>query len=151
MKIILFHPQIPQNTGNIARSCAATNTGLVLVRPLGFSISDKQMKRAGLDYWDKVKLEVIDDLDAYLQAQSAPSFFLSSKAKKSYTEANFTLDANLLFGSETEGLPPSIWEKYPDNFYTIPMAPGPRCLNLASSAAVVLFESLRQTGFNFAQ
>ncbi len=151
MKIILFHPQIPQNTGNIARSCAATNTGLVLVRPLGFSISDKQMKRAGLDYWDKVKLEVIDDLDAYLQAQSAPSFFLSSKAKKSYADANFTLDANLIFGSETEGLPPSVWERYPDNFYAIPMAPGPRCLNLASSAAVVLFESLRQTGFNFSQ
>jgi tRNA (cytidine/uridine-2'-O-)-methyltransferase len=151
MKIILFHPQIPQNTGNIARSCAATNTGLVLVRPLGFSISDRQMKRAGLDYWDKLNVEVIDDLDAYIQAQSVPTFMLSSKAKRSYSDAKFTLDANLIFGSETEGLPPSLWEKYPENFYTIPMAPGPRCLNLASSAAVVLYEALRQTGFSFSQ
>ena len=151
MKIILFSPQIPQNTGNIARTCAATNTRLVLVRPLGFSVSDRQMKRAGLDYWDLVKLEIIDDLPAYLEKEGTPCFFLSSKAKKNYTEATFSINANLIFGSETEGLPSILWEKYPDNFYTIPMAPGPRCLNLASSAAVVLYEALRQTNFTFSQ
>lgn len=149
MKIILFSPQIPQNTGNIARTCAATNTGLVLVRPMGFSVSDRQMKRAGLDYWDQLNVEVIDDLPTYLANQDAPCFFLSSKAKKSYTKASFPSNANLIFGSETEGLPQILWEQYPDNFYTIPMAPGPRCLNLASSAAVVLYEALRQTDFNF--
>ena len=149
MKIILFSPQIPQNTGNIARTCAATNTGLVLVRPLGFSVSDRQMKRAGLDYWDQVNVEVIDDLPSYLANQDAPSFFFSSKAEKSYAQAHFPLQANLIFGSETEGLPKVLWDLYPKNFYTIPMAPGPRCLNLASSAAVVLYEALRQTNFSF--
>lgn len=148
MKIILFHPQIPQNTGNIARTCAATNTQLVLVRPLGFSISDRQMKRAGLDYWDQVQVEAIDDLPAYLEKENKPCFFLSSKAKKSYAAATYPQDAILIFGSETEGLPPVLWEKYPENFYTIPMAPGPRCLNLASSVAVVLYEALRQTSFS---
>jgi tRNA (cytidine/uridine-2'-O-)-methyltransferase len=149
MKIILFSPQIPQNTGNIARTCAATNTKLVLVRPLGFSVSDRQMKRAGLDYWDQVNLEVIDDLPGYLEKQGMPCFFFSSKAKKNYTQAQFPRNATLIFGSETEGLPQILWEQYPDSFYTIPMAPGPRCLNLASSAAVVLYEALRQTEFNF--
>lgn len=147
MKIVLFQPQIPQNTGNIARTCAATNTGLVLVRPLGFSISDRQMKRAGLDYWDSVNVEAIDDLAHYLQDKKP--FFFSSKAKKRYTEAAFTQESLLVFGSETEGLPTWLWEKYPDQFYNIPMVGGQRCLNLASSAAIVLYEGLRQTGFTF--
>jgi tRNA (cytidine/uridine-2'-O-)-methyltransferase len=149
MKIILFQPQIPQNTGNVARTCAATQTGLILVRPLGFSLSNRQMKRAGLDYWDTVAVETIDSLEAFLTTNSDPVFFFSSKANCSYTSANYSSNALLVFGSETSGLPDFFWERYPDRFYTIPMAPGQRCLNLASSAAIVLYEALRQTNFTF--
>jgi len=149
MKIVLFQPQIPQNTGNIARSCAATGTGLVLVRPLQFSLSNRYMKRAGLDYWDSVSLELIDDLPAFLEATETPFFFFSSKAPRLYTEASYTANSLLIFGSETEGLPETFWNRYPDCFYRIPMAREQRCLNLASSAAIGLYEALRQTGFIF--
>jgi tRNA (cytidine/uridine-2'-O-)-methyltransferase len=145
VKIVLFQPQIPQNTGNIARTCAATNAGLVLVRPLGFSLADRHMKRAGLDYWDRVKLEVVEEIDEVLTM--GPCFFFSSKAKRIYSTAPFPKNSILAFGSETAGLPNSLWEKYPEQFYTIPMAEGERCLNLASSAAIVLYEALRQNDF----
>jgi len=147
MKIVLYRPQIPQNTGNIARTCGAANAGLVLVGPLGFSLADRHMKRAGLDYWDRVDVQTIDDLDTWLVQEKKPFFFFSSKANRPYTEASFTTEALLILGSETEGLPEGLWEKYPDRFYTIPMAEGQRCLNLASSAAIVLYEALRQTNF----
>ncbi|HEY4254910.1 MAG TPA: tRNA (cytidine(34)-2'-O)-methyltransferase [Chlamydiales bacterium] len=146
MKIILFQPEIPQNTGNVARTCAATRTDLVLVRPLGFSLSDRQMKRAGLDYWKSVSLEVVDDVSSLLQESF---FFFSSKAKRPYTAASYTKNSVLVFGSETKGLSSEFWEKYPEHFYTIPMAEGERCLNLSSSAAIVLYEALRQTNFDF--
>ena len=149
MKIVLYSPQIPQNTGNIARTCAATKTELILVRPLGFSLSDRQMKRAGLDYWDRVPLSVIDDLDSYLKEQTSPYFFLSSKATQTYTSAKFPENSILIFGSETEGLPERYWKHCPEKFLTIPMVPDERCLNLASSAAIVLYEALRQNNFNF--
>ena len=144
MKIVLFQPQIPQNTGNIARTCAATNTPLVLVKPLGFSLSSRQMKRAGLDYWDRVQLEVVDGIEEALQG---PCFFFSSKAKRSYATAVYPKDALLVFGSETEGLPNDLWKKYPDRFYMIPMVEEQRCLNLASSVAIALYEALRQQEF----
>jgi len=144
MKIVLFQPEIPQNTGNIARTCAATNTKLVLVRPLGFSLSDRQMKRAGLDYWKDVELEVVDEF-----VGGAECFFFSSKATRLYTEAPYTKQSVLVFGSETAGLPVSLREQYPAQFYRIPMVGGQRCLNLASSAAIVLYEALRQTNFDF--
>lgn len=147
MKIVLYRPQIPQNTGNIARTCGATNAGLVLVGPLGFSLADRYMKRAGLDYWDRVDVQTIDDLDTWLIQEEKPFFFFSSKACNLYTEAPITPESLLIFGSETEGLPEYLWEKYPDRFYTIPMAEGQRCLNLASSAAIVLYEALRQNKF----
>ncbi|MDE3045120.1 MAG: tRNA (cytidine(34)-2'-O)-methyltransferase [Verrucomicrobiota bacterium] len=147
MKIVLFQPQIPQNTGNIARTCAATHTGLVLVRPLGFSLSSRHMKRAGLDYWDQVALEVIDDLPTFIEESRASIFFFSSKAKQLYTEASYPSNALLIFGSETSGLPETLWETYPGHFYRIPMVPEQRCLNLASSAAIALYEALRQTNF----
>src|SRR5690348_12782895 len=105
MKIGLFQPQIPQNTGNIVRTCAATNTSLLLVRPLGFSTASRWLKRAGLDYWDNVRIEEIDDLEGYLEKAEHPFFFFSSKAKASYTEASYEADSLLLFGSETAGLP----------------------------------------------
>ncbi len=148
MKIILFQPQIPQNTGNIVRTCAATCSGLVLVHPLGFSTKSRWLKRAGLDYWDGVTVEEIDDLEKYL-INNPSFFFLSSKSNIPYTEAPYRSDSLLIFGSETSGLPPQYAMRWPERFYTIPMAPQTRCLNLASSAAIVLYEGLRQLQFRF--
>lgn len=146
MKIVLYQPEIPQNTGNIARTCAATGTGLILVRPLGFSTQSRHMKRAGLDYWDSVEIEEIDDLESYL---SGSFYFFSSKATQIYTEAHYAPDSLLIFGSETRGLPPLFREKWPEKFYTLPMRENQRCLNLATSASIVLYEALRQHHFAF--
>ncbi len=146
MKIILYRPQIPQNTGNIARTCAAAGAGLGLVHPLGFSLQSRHLKRAGLGYWEALSVESIEDLLSYLETQSS-FFFFSSKAKAVYTEASYTKDSLLVFGAETEGLPEIFWEKWPERFFTIPMTPKTRCLNLASSVAVVLYEGLRQSGW----
>jgi tRNA (cytidine/uridine-2'-O-)-methyltransferase len=150
MKIILFQPDIPQNTGNIVRTCSVTNTKLGLVPPLGFSIASRHLKRAGLDYWNEVDIEMCEDLEGDLSIEESPFYFFSSKAKKPYTEINFTNDTILIFGSETKGLPPSYFERWPDRFYTIPMATGSRCLNLSNSVSIVLFEGLRQLEFTFA-
>lgn len=149
MKIVLFQPQIPQNTGNIARTCAATGTGLVLVKPLGFSTQSRHLKRAGLDYWDGVNVEEIDDLPLYLRSTKSPFFFFSSKATAPYSKATYSSDSLLIFGSETAGLDPVFWADWPDRFFTIPMKEGARCLNLANSAAIVLYEALRQHNFSF--
>lgn len=145
MKIILFQPQIPQNTGNVVRTCSVTGSSLVLVHPLGFSTNSRWLKRAGLDYWEGVNVEEIQDLDAYLEKTDAPIFFFSSKAARSYTEARYEPNSILIFGSETTGLPPCYFEKYEERFFTIPMIPQARCLNLATSAGIVLFEAIRQT------
>ncbi len=144
MKIILFQPQIPQNTGNVVRTCSVTGTDLILVHPLGFSTQSRHLKRAGLDYWEGVKVEEIEDLDAYLEKTTDPFFFFSSKVPTHYTKAPYTPNCLLIFGSETSGLPPHYFEKWPDRFFTIPMLPKARCLNLATSVGVVLFEALRQ-------
>lgn len=145
MKIILFQPQIPQNTGNIVRTCSATGSGLILVHPLGFSTKDRWLKRAGLDYWEGVTVEEIEDLDTYLETTPHPFYFFSSKTKKLYTEASYTSDSLLIFGSETTGLPSRYVEKWPEKFVTIPMQEGARCLNLATSAGIALYEAIRQT------
>ena len=147
MKIILFQPQIPQNTGNIVRTCSVTGTGLVLVHPLGFSTQSRHLKRAGLDYWEGVEVEEINNLDDYLQKATGPIYFFSSKATQIYTEAQYEPNALLIFGSETTGLPPQYFEKWSDCFFKIPMIPTARCLNLATSAGIVLYEALRQTHF----
>ncbi len=141
MKIVLVRPQIPQNTGNIARTCSVTDMELLLVRPLGFSTASRHLKRAGLDYWDDLRVEETDDLEPHL---SGSFFFFSSKATQCYTSAPYTEESLLIFGSEESGLPPEFFQRWPDRFYRIPMKPGARCLNLACSAAVVLYEALRQ-------
>jgi tRNA (cytidine/uridine-2'-O-)-methyltransferase len=146
MKIILFQPQIPQNTGNVVRTCSVTGTGLILVHPLGFSTNSRWLKRAGLDYWEGVDVEEILNLDTYLEQTEHSFFFFSSKANQSYTKAPYDSQSLLIFGSETTGLPPRYQEKRGDRFYTIPMIPQARCLNLATSAGIVLFEALRQVG-----
>lgn len=147
MEVILFQPQIPQNTGNIVRTCSVTGCSLTLVTPLGFSVTDKALKRAGLDYWEGVGVSMIDDLAAYLKQTSKKFYFFSSHATKSYSSISFTLDDALIFGSETAGLPAYYHETYPDLFVTIPMKKDSRCLNLANTASIVIYEAWRQNHF----
>jgi tRNA(Leu) C34 or U34 (ribose-2'-O)-methylase TrmL len=208
MKVVLFQPQIPQNTGNIVRTCAVTGNDLILVKPLGFSTSSRQLKRAGLDYWEGVKVSQIDNLETYLEnletepvaELSAPGkiddfgadasrheeaylskvddegrlaagqgfacrpkrailtgarsskagsfYFFSSHATKVYTDIDYSQDDHLIFGSETAGLPPVFWERWPEKFYTLPMKPEARCLNLSNAVSIVTFEAWRQQLFS---
>jgi tRNA (cytidine/uridine-2'-O-)-methyltransferase len=146
--IVLVEPEIPPNTGNIARLCAATGTVLHLVGKLGFSIDDKHLKRAGLDYWEYVTVRQWPDL-ATLQATAPPSrfFYLSTKATKSYLDAGFQAGDFIVFGKETKGLPEELLKENRDTAITIPMPAGAvRSLNLSTSAGIVLYEALRQTG-----
>ena len=148
MHIVLVEPEIPQNTGNIARTCAATRTTLHLVHPLGFSIDEKQVRRAGLDYWHLVTIEEhpsFDQLrDEYPDAQF---FYASTKAPRSYAEVTYPEDAFLVFGKETRGLPEELLHDNYDRCVRIPMIEGARSLNLGNSVAIVLYEALRQQGF----
>ena len=146
--IVLFAPEIPQNTGAIARTCAATGTTLHLIRPLGFDISDAAVKRAGLDYWHLVDVRVYDDLDEYFGKNGDENLWLlSTKAPRSYAEADFTPGVSLMFGRETSGLPEELMTRYRDRTVRIPMKPRARSLNLAASAAIILYDALRQQGF----
>ncbi len=146
--IVLVEPEIPQNTGNISRTCAATGAKLHLVRPLGFEITDKHLKRAGLDYWQFLDLEYHDSFAA-LEAEypGAEFFFASTKAAKAYTEVRYPEECFLVFGKETAGLPESLLAERYDRTVRIPMLPRIRSLNLSNSVAVVLYEALRQRGF----
>ena len=144
--IVLFEPEIPPNTGNIIRLCANTGARLHLVEPLGFAMDDRQLKRAGLDYWPHVSIRQWPDLDAFLQEQDERNlFFLTTKVDRPYTQAAFQPGAMLVFGKETKGLPEDILSLYSDRSFTIPMSnPHIRSLNLAMSAGIVLYEALRQ-------
>lgn len=146
MNLTLFSPEIPQNVGNIARTCAVTGAKLTLIRPLSFNLSDKHLKRAGLDYWNQVEITI---LDALKPDESLPFYFFSTKGKLPYTEITYEKEAQLIFGSETSGLPAWVHEKWPDRIYTIPMRENSRSLNLANCAAIVLYEALRQQNFEF--
>lgn len=144
MKIVLFEPQIPQNTGNVVRTCKATGADLILVGPCGFKTSDRYLKRAGLDYWEGVSVTFIDNLPLYLE--TVPRFFLfSSKGTTLYTDVSYEWDDHLIFGSETTGLPESLLLAYPNQLVTIPMQKGARCLNLANTVAIGAYELIRQT------
>ena len=148
MNIVLVYPEIPQNTGNIARTCAATGAALHLIRPLGFSLDDKYMKRAGLDYWHMLLLTVYDSLEDFFQRQpGAQLLFASTKAPRSYAEVSYGPDDFLVFGQETRGLPENLLEKVYDRCIRIPMRAEARSLNLSNSVAIVLSEALRQQGF----
>ena len=147
MNVILFQPQIPQNTGNIVRTCAVTGSKLFLVKPLGFSVSDKWLKRAGLDYWEGVEVNFIDDLKAFLENAQRRFFFYSSHATKHYTDVAYEEEDYLIFGSETAGLPRQFLELWPNLFYTIPQRKETRCLNLANAVSIVLYEAWRQQNF----
>lgn len=147
MKVVLFQPCIPQNTGNVVRTCAVTGSDLILVPPLGFSISDRWLKRSGLDYWEGVHMQLIENLEDLLDKTPHAFYFFSSKATKLYTEVRYTFHDYLIFGSETSGLPAHFQEKWPDRFVTIPMVKGVRCLNLATSVGIGVYEAWRQTNF----
>jgi tRNA (cytidine/uridine-2'-O-)-methyltransferase len=145
VKIVLVHPEIPQNTGNIARTCAIVGAGLILIRPLGFSITEKKLKRAGMDYWEGVDLEIRDDIESVLSER--PSYLFSTRGEKKYTDISYDLDVNLVFGSESGGFPPEIYDKYKDQLCTLPMREGKRSLNLSNAAAIALYEWWRQHDF----
>jgi tRNA (cytidine/uridine-2'-O-)-methyltransferase len=143
--VVLIEPEIPPNTGNVGRLCLATQSTLHLVKPLGFSLDDRQLKRAGLDYWDEVNVQLWDSFDALQRAQPAEAryFFLTTKTKCAYYEASFQQDDFLVFGRETKGLPGSLLAANIDSCISIPMH-GTRSLNLATAVAIVLFEAVRQ-------
>ena len=148
MHIVLVNPEIPQNTGNIARTCAATRTGLILIEPLGFQLSDKYMKRAGLDYFSMVDIQVLPSFDRLMERYPGANYhFASTKAPRAYTEAQYGPDDFLVFGCETRGLPESLLSRVYDRCVRIPMRPDARSLNLANSVAIVVYEALRQQGF----
>lgn len=147
-RIVLLEPEIPQNTGNIARLCASTGIELILVGRLGFSIDDKHLKRAAMDYWEHVNITHIKTLDEYFEANN--NFYaISTKGHKNYTE--ITINPNnkidILFGSEGAGFPKFVYEKYKDRLYRIPMKTGFRSLNLSSSAAIVSYHLLHKLNF----
>ena len=148
--IVLVEPEIPPNTGNIARTCAATGTHLHLVEPLGFHIDDRTVKRAGLDYWPFVNLTIHESLDTFLSTYpDAPMYFVSTKGTKSYADVTYEEGAMLVFGRETKGLPRDLLAERKDNTIRIPMVPKEelRSLNLANSVNIVIYEALRQQGF----
>ncbi len=148
MHIVLVEPEIPQNTGNIARTAAATGSVLHLVEPLGFDISDKALKRAGLDYWHLLDIRVYKNLDEFFEKNAGGNFYFSStKAKLRYDEINFKEDDYILFGKETKGLDEELLFKNYDKSFRIPMIEGARSLNLSNSVAIVIYEALRQNGF----
>lgn len=148
LDIILVEPEIPHNTGAIARTCAATGARLHLIKPLGFDISDKAVKRCGLDYWHLVDISVYENLDEYFAKNGDKNLFLATtKAPKAYFEADFSQGAALMFGKETAGLPEWLREKYREECIRIPMISEARSLNLSNSVAILAYEALRQQGF----
>lgn len=150
MHIVLVNPEIPQNTGNIARTCALTRSVLHLVKPLGFSIDNRYLKRAGLDYWDKVEVKVWDSFEEVVDNYRNSNIYLATtKAQTSYWEADYQLDDMVVFGCETRGLPQEILERYPQQQIRIPMLDIGRSLNLSNSVAIIVYEVLRQHKFPY--
>ena len=153
LNIVLVEPEIPQNTGNIARTCAAIGAKLHLVKPLGFDISEKQVKRAGLDYWDKLDIEEHENLNEFLEKYKSEldkMFLVSTKSQHTYSEIEYNKydEVFFLFGKETKGLPEDLLKEYIDKAIRIPMKEGLRSLNLSNSVAIVVYEALRQNNFN---
>ena len=146
-KIVLNEPEIPQNTGNIARLCACTGSDLFLVGKLGFSLSEKYVKRAGLDYWDDVNIRQVASLEElFKEFPNENKYFLTTKAKQSHFQADFKPGSLLIFGSETRGLPVDVIMNNFENAFRIPMIENQRSLNLSNSVAIVLYEAIRQSG-----
>lgn len=152
INVVMVEPEIPQNTGNIARTCAAIGAKLHLVHPLGFSIDDKYLKRAGLDYWDKLEIEEHSSLENFLskyKPEEHNMFFASTKSKRCYSDVNYSnmKEVFVLFGKETKGLPEGLLQKYMNRDIRIPMRETLRSLNLSNSVAIIVYEILRQVNF----
>jgi len=148
MNIVLLEPEIPANTGNIGRTCVATGAALHLIHPLGFRTDEKSLRRAGMDYWHQLSVHYYDHFDHFLEATGHPPLVLtSSKVTRPYTAVTYPPGGYIVFGSEGSGIPASILDRFPESNVRIPMIPGPRCLNLACSVGIVLYEALRQQGF----
>lgn len=147
LNIVLVEPEIPQNTGNIARTCAATGARLHLVEPLGFAIDDRQLKRAGLDYWHLLDVRMYRGLDDFFRQNPGRHFFTSTKAGVCYSDAGFQDGDYLIFGRETKGLPEDLLREHYAGAIRIPMVEEARSLNLSNAVAIVVFEALRQLGF----
>ncbi len=153
MKIVLHEPGIALNTGNIGRTCVATDTELHLIRPYGFVISQKEIKRAGMDYWEKVKLFQYVDYEDFMEKNAeafqkgAHLWYATTKARQAYTDVSFGPDDFIMLGNESRGIPEEILVEHPESCIRIPMWGDIRSLNLANSAAIILYEALRQNGF----
>lgn len=147
INIVLVEPEIPQNTGNIARTCACTNSRLHLIEPLGFDISEKSLRRAGLDYWDKLEVFVYKNIDDFFAKNKGVYYFCSTKAQKNYTQVPYPDGCYLLFGKETKGLDEKLIFANYENCIKIPMQSNTRSLNLSNAAAIILYEALRQNNF----
>ena len=148
INIVLVNPEIPQNTGNISRTCAVTGAALHIIKPIGFEISDRTLKRAGLDYWDKLDVTYYESFEEFMAKYSdAPMLFFTSHAKMPFFRAEYPDGIFLIFGKESSGLPRDIVEKNFDRTVRIPMIDGVRCLNLSNSVAVATYEALRHRGY----
>jgi tRNA (cytidine/uridine-2'-O-)-methyltransferase len=148
INVVLFEPEIPQNTGNIVRTCAAVGAGLHLIKPLGFSVEDRYLKRAGLDYWDQVDIYFYDDIFQLVESRPDANFnFLTKRAQETYEKIDFSGNVYIVFGKETAGLPEKLLKKYQKKCFRIPMVKDARSLNLSNAAAIVVYEAFRQNGF----
>ncbi len=148
INIVLYSPEIPQNTGNISRTCAVTGARLHIIKPMGFEISDRTLKRAGLDYWDKLDVTYYENYEEFMrQNEGGRKFYFSSHAQKSYAEVEYQSGDYLIFGRESVGLPKELVTENTDTALRIPMRFDVRCLNLSNSVAIAVYEILRQDGF----
>ena len=148
LNIVLFEPEIPQNTGNIGRTCVATNTRLHLIEPLGFRLNDKTLKRAGMDYWSDLDVTRYDDFNDFMERNPGAKIYMATtKAPNVYTEVNYEPDCYIMFGKESAGIPEEILVHHKEDSIRIPMVGDIRSLNLSNSVAIVLYEALRQNGF----
>lgn len=149
MNIILHQPEIPANTGNIGRTCVATGTSLHLIEPLGFRINEKELRRAGMDYWERLDVSRYTNFEEFCKNHPGAKIWMATtKAKHSYAEISFGMDDYIMFGRESAGIPEEILVDHEENCIRIPMLPTIRSLNLSNSVAIVLYEALRQNGFN---
>lgn len=148
MNVVLLEPEMPANTGNIGRTCVATNTRLHLIEPLGFKLNEKMLLRAGLDYWDKLDVDLYSDYGEFLEKNPGAKIYMATtKAQKVYTDVNYEPDCYLMFGKESAGIPEEILVKNRERCVRIPMWGDIRSLNLSNSVSIVLYEALRQNGF----
>ena len=149
INIVLYSPEIPQNTGNISRTCAVTGARLHIIKPIGFEISDRTLKRAGLDYWDKLDVKYYENYEDFLrQNENARLYFFSAHAERSFADVEYPENVFLVFGKESVGLPRDLVEQNMERALRIPMRKTLRCLNLSNSVAIVVYEVLRQRGYS---